>query len=278
MIDLEKIKKYREEVLDVLSNNQFYFGTKVINLNVDDKEINYHRWLHPWQGDWELEYLFNSNSLKNISKLIKPNTTILDIGAQTGNMSVAYSLFAKNVISFEPNPATYNVLEENSKLNKNITPYNLACSDKEDILEFHYSAPGLCNGGYASILNNGVGVTSHTHPLEVYAVNVCDFVKKHHPNDINNISFIKIDTEGHDKDILPTLKEIIKINKPIILTEIYDGLTEEETDQLIETINDLGYKAYDMNACGEDIDNLGEEIISHKNIVQGSGHNLICLP
>ena len=98
MIDLEKIKKYREEVLDVLSNNQFYFGTKVINLNVDDKEINYHRWLHPWQGDWELEYLFNSNSLKNISKLIKPNTTVLDIGAQTGNMSVAYSLFAKNVI------------------------------------------------------------------------------------------------------------------------------------------------------------------------------------
>ena len=26
------------------------------------------------------------------------------------------------------------------------------------------------------------------------------------------------------------------------------------------------------------IDNLGEEIISHKNIVQGSGHILICLP
>ena len=277
MIDLEKIKKYREEVLDVLSNNQFYFGTKVINLNVDDKEINYHRWLHPWQGDWELEYLFNSNSLKNISKLIKPNSIVLDIGAQTGNMAVAYSLFAKNVIAFEPNPATFEVLEKNSTLNS-ITPYNFAISAEEGECEFHYSDPGLCNGGYASVLDKGVGVTGHSLPLDVYMVNVVDFVKTNYSEDFNNISFIKIDAEGHDKEIIPTLKEIIDVNKPIIQTEIYDGLTSNETDQLINVINDLGYKAYDMDTCSNDIDNLQSEIKTHKDIRPNSGHNLICLP
>ena len=35
-----------------------------------------------------------------------------------------------------------------------------------------------------------------------------------------NEVYIKIDCEGHDKEILPTLKNIIEINKPIIQTEI----------------------------------------------------------
>jgi FkbM family methyltransferase len=278
MIDLKRIQEYRISVLNYLKQTNNHYGTDEINLEVNSQKINYHRWLHPWQGNWELECLFNEKELNNTSKLIKPNSVVLDIGAQTGNMAVAYSLFAKKVIAFEPNPATFEVLEKNSELNTNIIPYNLACSDKVDDLTFHYSDPGLCNGGYASVLDRGIGVTGHTLPLDVCAVNINDFIKKYHSSDMGNISFIKIDAEGHDKEILPTLKEIININKPIIQTEIYDGLLPEETDQLLKVIKDLGYKAYDMNACNNDIDNIKNEIEFHLNIAPGSGHNLICLP
>ena len=274
---IERIREHREAVLGYLKQTNNHYGTTEINLEVDNKNIKYHRWLHPYQGSWELEALFNSKELNNISKLIKPNSVVLDIGAQTGNMAVAYSLFAKNVIAFEPNPATFEVLEKNSTLNS-ITPYNFAISSEEGECEFHYSDPGLCNGGYASVLDKGVGVTGHSLPLDVYMVNVTDFIKNNHTDDLNNISFIKIDAEGHDKEILPTLKEIIDLNKPIIQTEIYDGLTPNETDQLINVINDLGYKAYDMDTCNNNIDNLQDEIKSHKDIKPNSGHNLICLP
>ena len=274
---ISNIKQHREAVLNFLKQTNNYHGTVKVNLEVDNKKINYYRWLHPFQGNWELDALFNKKELDNISKLIKPNSIVLDIGAQTGNMAVAYSLFSKNVIAFEPNPAAFEILEKNSTLNS-ITPYNFAISKEEGECEFHYSDPGLCNGGYASVLNKGVGVTGHSLPLDVYMVNIIDFIKKYHPNDINNISFIKIDAEGHDKEIIPTLKEIIDINKPIIQTEIYDGLTPNETDQLINVINDLGYKAYDMDTCNNDIDNLQAEIKSHKDIRPNSGHNLICLP
>tara|TARA_R110002153_G_scaffold73412_3_gene191512 strand:- start:2019 stop:2855 length:837 start_codon:yes stop_codon:yes gene_type:complete len=274
---IETIKEHREAVLNFLKETNNYYNTLEINLEVDNKKINYYRWLHPYQGKWELEALFNPKELNNISKLIKPNSVVLDIGAQTGNMAVAYSLFAKNVIAFEPNPAAFEVLEKNSTLNP-ITPYNLACSVEEGECEFHYSDPGLCNGGYASVLDRGVGVTGHSLPLDIYMINVVNFIKSNHPKDFNNISFIKIDAEGHDKEILPTLKEIIDVNKPIIQTEIYDGLTPNETNQLIESINNLGYKAYDMDACNNDIDNLQSEIKSHKDINPNSGHNLICLP
>ena len=104
-------------------------------------------------------------------------------------MAVAYSLFAKNVIAFEPNPATFEVLEKNSQHNP-ITPYNFACSTTEGDCEFHYSDPGLCNGGYASILNKGIGVTGHSLPLDIYTVNIIKFLKEYHPDDINNISGI----------------------------------------------------------------------------------------
>ena len=40
----------------------------------------------------------------------------------------------------------------------------------------------------------------------------------------------------------------------------------------------LNYKAYDMDVCNNDIDNLQNEIKSHKDIRPNSGHNLICLP
>ena len=273
---IEQIKEHREAVLNFLKKTNNHYEALKINIRVDDKEINYYRWLHPFQGKWELEQLFNSKELSNISKLIKPNSTVLDIGAQTGNMAVAYSLFAKNVIAFEPNPATFEILEKNSTLNS-IIPYNFAISAEEGSCEFHYSDPGLCNGGYASVLDKGVGVTGHSLPLDVYKVNIVDFVKNHHPEALNNISFIKIDAEGHDKEIIPTLKKIIDINKPIIQTEIYDGLTPNETNHLINVINDLGYKAYDMDACNNDIDLLQNEIKSYKDINPGSGHNLICL-
>ena len=273
---IEQIKEHREAVLNFLKKTNNHYEALKINIRVDDKEINYYRWLHPFQGKWELEQLFNSKELSNISKLIKPNSTVLDIGAQTGNMAVAYSLFAKNVIAFEPNPATFEILEKNSTLNS-IIPYNFAISAEEGSCEFHYSDPGLCNGGYASVLDKGVGVTGHSLPLDVYKVNIVDFVKNHHPEALNNISFIKIDAEGHDKEIIPTLQEIINLNKPIIQTEIYDGLTPNETNHLINVINDLGYKAYDMDACNNDIDLLQNEIKSYKDINPGSGHNLICL-
>ena len=142
---MNQIDEYRKQVIDVLKQSNNHYPTNVINLKVLDKEINYHRWMHPWQGDWEIEALFNEKILNNLSKIIKPGSTVIDIGAQAGNMSVAYSLFADKVISFEPNPATFEVLEKNSELNPNIYPFNYAISDEEGPLTFHYSDNGFCN-------------------------------------------------------------------------------------------------------------------------------------
>ena len=277
---MQDMKGYRDEFLDVLKQTNNHYGTEIIDLVINDIHFDYHRWLHPMQGSWETTELFTPQKLGYLKKIIKENSVVLDIGAHTGNMSVAYSLFARKVISFEPNPSTFDVLNQNSKLNRNIIPYNFGCSTEDGEMEFHYSDEGFNNGGLASALDNGIGVTGHKVPIEVYCVNVNNLLKDLHSDDYDNISFIKIDCEGHDKEILPTLKGIIEKNKPIIQTEIYDGLTDREKIELIEVIDSLGYDCYNFTEANDNIDDLGEKITkdSVSDLSLLSGHNLICFP
>jgi FkbM family methyltransferase len=273
---MSQLDEYRKQVIEVLKQSNNHYPTQVINLEVADKKINYHRWLHPWQGDWEIKALFNEKILNNLSKIITPGSTVIDIGAQAGNMSVAYSLFANKVISFEPNPATFEVLEKNSELNPNIHPFNYAISDEEGPLTFHYSDNGFCNGGFATRTQHGIGVTGHKIPIDVLAVNFENFIQENNI-EVGNISLIKIDAEGHDKDILKTLTNILTTHKPILITEIYNGLNPNEIDDLLNTIHSLGYKAYDEEINHLDLNNLGKEIKSVTDINPNSGHNLICV-
>ena len=277
---MQDMKGYRDEILNILRETNNHYNTEIIELERNGISFKYHRWLHPMQGEWELISLFTDEVLNNISKIIKPNSTVIDIGAQTGNMSVAYSLFADKVISFEPNPATYEVLEKNAELNPNIIPFNYAISDEEGSLEFHYSDNGLCNGGYAKRTEFGVGVTNHSIPVDVLAVNLSKVLEE-----INlieqNISLIKIDTEGHDKDILRTIVKVIDKHKPVIITEAYTGLSHSELQDLLNVIGDIGYAAYDEDKNKLDLKNLGEQITSVQyfyNNNLNSGHNLVCVP
>ena len=273
---MSQIDEYRNQVLEILKQSNNHYPTNIINLQVGDRQINYHRWMHPWQGDWEIRALFNEKILNNLSKIITPGSTVIDIGAQAGNMSVAYSLFANKVISFEPNPATFEVLKKNSELNPNIIPFNYAISDEEGPLTFHYSDYGFCNGGFATRTQTGIGVTGHNIPIDVWAINFEKFIQENNI-EVGNISLIKIDAEGHDKDILKTLTNTIVTHKPVLITEIYNGLNPNEITDLLNTIHSLGYKAYDEEVNNLDLDNLGKEIKSVLDINPNSGHNLICV-
>ena len=143
-------------------------------------------------------------------------------------------------------------------------------------MEFHYSDFGFCNGGFATRTEFGIGVTGHKVPIDVWAVNLEKFIEENNIK-VGDISLIKIDAEGHDKDILKTLTSIINKHKPILITEIYDGLSPNEVDDLLNIIHSLGYKAYDEEINHLDLNNLGKEIKSTQDINPGSGHNLICV-
>lgn len=258
-------ENYRIEFIDALKANKQYYPSEITTYKTPGgKEIKYYKWKHPYQGEWEYVEIFTDEILSFFKNNLNKESVAIDIGAQAGLMSVLYAQFAGKVISFEPNPAAYEPLKLNSNIYQNIIPYNLACSFNEEILQFHYSDEGYCNGGFATNCAVGVGVTGHVVPMDVYSVNITDFLTTYHKDDIKNIKLIKIDAEGHDKDILQTLSPLLKEHniKPLIITEMYGGLTESEVSSLISTIYNLNYSIFNIT---KDNSGLGIESRRQKN-------------
>ena len=60
----------------------------------------------------------------------------------------------------------------------------------------------------------------------------------------NPISFIKIDVEGHEIEVIQGAIKVIKKNKPILLVEIEERYSKKKVIDTINYINSLGYKSF----------------------------------
>jgi len=185
---------------------------------------------------WEkesLNYFFNL-----IDKNKKVN--IIDIGANVG----LYSLYAKHLpnsqfYSYEPFKFTYNLLNDNIKLNNitNIETYNIGLSDKKGkkILNVCLSQDGLNTMGENPLRFNDI------YPVEVET----DTLDNIFYNNNINVDYIKIDTEGYEYYILKGGEKTIKKYKPIIQLE-FNATNLQQCNitpkELHNYINELGYK------------------------------------
>jgi len=195
---------------------------------------------------WEkesLSYFFNL-----IDKNKKVN--IVDIGANVG----LYSLYAKHLpnsqfYSYEPFNFTYNLLNDNIKLNNisNIKTYNIGLSDNKGktILNVCLSQDGLNTMGKIPLRFNDI------NPVEV-EIDTLDNIFYN-----NNIAvdFIKIDTEGYEYYILKGGEKTIKKYKPTIQLEFCVTNMHQcniTPKQLHNYITELGYTIHNL---------IGEELI-----------------
>jgi hypothetical protein len=55
---------------------------------------------------------------------------------------------------------------------------------------------------------------------------------------------MKIDVEGHEKNVLIGAEMIIKKNKPNLLVEIEERHTNEKIENILGFINDFGYRSF----------------------------------
>lgn len=191
---------------------------------------------------------------EKFSKIIDPNSVVLDIGASSGVFTFLFAACAKKVIAFEPNPTIYQNLLLNMSYNRkfnNILPYQLACTKETKKYVFNYTDPKLygdgSNGGLLDTLTDKTFKKFHDTQIEVDGVNVADFLNTTHKSDVDDIKFIKIDAEGYDKEILKTLSPIIEKNHPLLMVEAFKLLSPEEIKDYYNTITQFGYKIYDIS-------------------------------
>jgi len=178
----------------------------------------------------------------NLAKnFIKPNSTVLDVGANYGQMSIIFSKSHNNVkvYSFEAQRFIFNILKKNVAINN----VNIKC---------FYNLVGNLNMVVKVKKNNlDKFMTWGSYNLKITSSNLdYEFIKAIKIDDLNineNISFFKIDVQGMDFEVLKGARLTIAKHKMPILFE-YEKEYEEEYgykfNDIEEFINSINYKIF----------------------------------
>ena len=132
---------------------------------------------------------------------------IVDIGANIGDTTLNLAAAAggeATVAAFEVGPSL-DLLKLNIRQNPQfkINVHEVAVSDKFGTISFGHNGN---NGGVPFNTNSSLK-QSFKHQSEVKAVKLYQYLQEQYPSEfIDNICFIKIDTEGHDITILKVIR------------------------------------------------------------------------
>lgn len=208
-------------------------------------------------------------------KFIKKGDLIIDIGANFGDTTVLMALAAGSTgttLGFEPNPFAFKILKKNAELNRekiNIIPLPYAITMREE--EFYYisSEASFANGGISKTKESRHG--KFIYPDKIKGINLIEFLENNYPEKINKLSFIKIDTEGYDKEIIKSIPDLIEKYKPVLVAESFGKSSVEDKKELFDVISQHNYEIYyfedfDINAriikleSGSDLSKWGKTI------------------
>lgn len=186
-----------------------------------------------------IDGLYEFNELQLIQatfKKVLEDKTTLDIGANIGNHMRVFSLISKEVLAFEPNPYTFNILKLNSVNLENVKLYNYGASDKNCKLRGKVVPHNL---GSASVQEARFSSSDTSKWEEVeFDLKILDEVEE-----LKNkgIGFIKIDVEGHELECLKGMTNLLKEQTPIIALEQDKNTSEDVGSPAIEYLYSLGY-------------------------------------
>lgn len=194
---------------------------------------------------------FQSHITNNPFLKIKPDFTIIDIGANVGLMTLQFAKLVPNgkVYSFEPTFYALERLKKNLSLNpelaKHVTVINSfvseTSSEKPEII------------AYSSWKVNGER-GQNDHPVHLGTPKAAEGVPAISLNDfaeiqkIDKIDFIKIDTDGHEYEVFKGADKAIAKYRPRIIFEIGLYVMDEKKidfDFYYNYFKKLNYKLVD---------------------------------
>jgi len=241
----------KTELIKIHNNRFFTHLEKFFDENTL-KTIEFFHWNRRYEEDKELlehQYYINDyylfiNRWKN---LIKNGSVCLDIGAGNGNTTIPMSILNKNgkVLCFEPSQAFNQVLIPNLQINKctNVLPFNIALMEQDGFFEFQYEV-GMTNGGpskYTSLFSIKTDGSGYAEKHYLPGLNFNNHYSEYVSDNV--ISFIKIDCEGYDLEVLNTILNLIKRDKPFIQIEWFGPRHQNILTWALEN----KYKAYDID-------------------------------
>jgi len=173
------------------------------------------------------QYLIHQNRFRSeekefqyLEQLISPGDTVVDIGANVGRYTLRMADLVGNggrVLGFEPITRTFDLLSSNVVFGgfNNVSLFNCAITDR--VAEVAFSVPD--GNYYQSHLSDDGAWKVMGYPLESFM------------SSVKNASFLKIDAEGCDEDIVRSARGYINVARPVVMVEISgSALTQLATE------------------------------------------------
>ncbi|TCD07733.1 FkbM family methyltransferase [Pedobacter frigidisoli] len=194
------------------------------------------------------------------TKTAKP--LIIDCGANIGLATI----YLKNkypgaqIIAFEPDPKIFNAMQENIKSFKlnDITCLNQAVSNVDGFLDF------IVEGGHSGKL----GRKHNFQSIKVKTIRLKTILQQH-----GAITFLKIDIEGHEIDLIPDIVEELR-KVEFLFLEYHSFLNEpQRLDEILKYIKDAGFRYYIKEAFNKPNPFIDKEIFSNMDFMA----NIYCV-
>lgn len=212
---------------------------------------------------------FEPDLTRIVIETVDVGDVVFDIGTHFGY----YSLLASHLVgpqgqvhSFEPTRHTHDVVRSNLSGRSNIRLTNAAAWSETTELKFKDYGPTMSafNSLYEAKLEDSVARTLHPVEYPVSAISIDEYVAEHGVRP----SFIKIDAENAEHDILMGMRHTLEDIRPLVTLEVGDVKAGAYKDSAaaVRLLIDHGYLAKEWKE-GRLCDHIPVDTYTHTNLL-----------
>ena len=179
-------------------------------------------WIDTYFNAWEAE------TFDRMKAVIKPGTTFCDIGAWIGPTSIYAAKLGADVTCFEPDPAAYERLLFNVRMNAShrVKPFNLALGGSDGVRRIAPFAAVLGQSG--SSFYAPADKAESAQVLALSWSSVCRLLE------LPAFDTVKIDIEGGEAELLPEMMPWLRQHRPHLLLATHWGFVPAERRSALE--------------------------------------------
>ena len=174
--------------------------------------------------------------LRVLDRLMRRGGTAVDIGANQGVFAFALSRLAERVVCFEPNPDYARFARW--MLRGRAEVHALALSDKPGRGTFY--VPHADDGMVLHLAGSLKRTHTHFKTMASYEVEIGTL----DAFGLTDLTFIKADVEGSEREVLEGARQTIARERPAILLELLSGTHDDPGALTAEICASFGYEAF----------------------------------
>ncbi len=174
--------------------------------------------------------------LRLLPALVEPGRVAIDIGANKGVYSQALSRLSREVLAFEPNPKMFALLSRS--VPANVKTFEVALSNAAGTAEL--ILPIQRSGRFS---NQGATLQTKKLDAKEFATRTVE-QRTLDSYDVRDVSFIKIDVEGFEIEVLEGAQATLARERPVLLVEIDENHAKRPVAEAIEIVEGYDYDCY----------------------------------